>query len=286
MTGAGLYLNDIATPKNRARTTAPLMLTAIFGFSVGPAVGGFLAQGHGLQTPFFVCAGGMALASLSAAMMLPETQRAIPDSNKKQASTLQQWMHLMQRPALQGIISNVFMSGFAQGAAPVSTVLFASEILGMSPATIGLMFTAQVIGMGICVQPATRLSDNLAKQDKRLQVMLPGMAIGAVALAMQSFCGTVETFVACGVLASMGNAFVMPNVSAFIMDNTSPDERAQALAMQRMSQDVGLLIGASCMGLAATHIGVPFAMQATATLQVCATVFCGVRGRTARPKSA
>jgi len=278
MTGAGLYLNDIATPRNRARTTAPLMMTAIMGFAAGPALGGFLAQSYGLQAPFFVCAGGMTLASLSALAQLPETKRETVGSEEG-LSTIQQWRKLMERPALQGIIAQVVSSGFANGAAPVSTVLFASELLDMSPSMIGLMFTAQVLAMGLCIQPATKLSDKIAakKDSSRLKVMLPGMLTSAFALSLQSQCWTPELFIGAGVLASMGNAFVMPNVSAFIMDNTKQDERAQALAMQRISQDVGLLLGASSMGLVASTYGVATAMLTTASLQATSAIFCAVR---------
>lgn len=278
MTGAGLYLNDIATPRNRARTTAPLMMTAIMGFAAGPALGGLLAQSYGLQAPFFVCAGGMTLASLSALAQLPETKRETIGA-KEGLSTVQQWRKLMGRPALQGIIAQVVSSGFANGAAPVSVVLFASEILNMSPSMIGLMFTAQVLAMGVCIQPATKLSDKVAamKSSSRLRVMMPGMLTSAFALSLQSQCWTPEMFIGAGVLASMGNAFVMPNVSAYIMDNTKQDERAQALAMQRMAQDVGLLMGASSMGLVASTYGVATAMVTTATLQATAAIFCAVR---------
>ena len=47
--------------------------------------------------------------------------------------------------------------------------------VAMSPSAIGMMFTAQVLGMGLCVQPATKLSDKAAANGDRLIVMLPGI---------------------------------------------------------------------------------------------------------------
>jgi MFS family permease len=47
MTGAQLYLSDISTPANRARTLAPSSAAFAAGASVGPAIGGALAQSFG-----------------------------------------------------------------------------------------------------------------------------------------------------------------------------------------------------------------------------------------------
>ena len=44
MAGCGLYLTDISTPLNRARTMAPLTMVALVGFMVGPPIGGFVAD--------------------------------------------------------------------------------------------------------------------------------------------------------------------------------------------------------------------------------------------------
>ena len=44
MAGAGLYLSDISTPRNRAQTTAPLLQSALIGFAIGPALGGLLGE--------------------------------------------------------------------------------------------------------------------------------------------------------------------------------------------------------------------------------------------------
>jgi len=44
MTGAQLYLSDISTPLNRARTLAPSSAAFAAGASLGPAIGGVLVR--------------------------------------------------------------------------------------------------------------------------------------------------------------------------------------------------------------------------------------------------
>ena len=195
--GAGLYLADISTPRNRAQTNAPLMVSALLGFAVGPAIGGVLAESFGLHAPFIACATGMGLAASAAYATLPETMRAQPaaaallrrgaaqrqldaaDSadaaetaaarlakadadalagatsaapaadaagggsdaregtwRSSAGATARAWKSLLDRPQLVGINAAVVMTGFGQGAAPVTGVLFATEHLDMSTSEV------------------------------------------------------------------------------------------------------------------------------------------------------
>ena len=57
MTGAQMYLSDISTPKNRARTNAPTGMAFGIGAVAGPALGGYLADTLNMRAPFLVVAG-------------------------------------------------------------------------------------------------------------------------------------------------------------------------------------------------------------------------------------
>ena len=49
------------------------------------------------------------------------------------------------------------MTGAAQGASPVTGILFATEHLGMSTGELGLMFTTCVLAMAAVVQVSPKL---------------------------------------------------------------------------------------------------------------------------------
>lgn len=57
MTGAQMYLSDISTPKNRARTNAPTGMAFGIGAIAGPALGGYLADTISMRAPFLAVAG-------------------------------------------------------------------------------------------------------------------------------------------------------------------------------------------------------------------------------------
>jgi len=292
--GSGLFLSDISTPLNRARTMAPLMTTALLGFAIGPALGGFVAETYSLHTPFLVTATGLGCASLSAFLLLPETIRrrnkqtsmgGSKDSEKEEKTTplTQQWLELLSFPSMQGISAVAFMSGVFQGSTPVTSILFATETLGMSAGELGIMFGVQIMAMSITIQPATALSDRYRDTTCRSVIIMPGLVTSAVILAVQPFSQSVWMFAGLGALRAVTDALcVMPNVTPFIMDNTTMKQRAQALAMRNMSQDVGILLGATSLGALAQFTTVPTAMLATAGLQAAVAVFFYNRSQSAR----
>ena len=286
--GAGLYLADISTPSNRARTMAPLMVTALLGFAAGPALGGIVAEFHGLHAPFFITAGGMAASAAAAAKFLPETRRTethLPSRGQdppEKETALTQWKQMLSTSPLQGIMSVAAMTGFAQGASPVTSVLYATEVLGMSPGEVGGMFTACVLGMAVVVQPATVYSDKMSGGCRSV-LILPGLAVAAATFGGQAYCASPAPFIALAVLRALADAaFIMPSVTPYIIDNTAESERAQALAMRNMSQDVGILLGAVSMGAVSQYYGVATAMLCTAGMQAGTAGFFAERTRGGR----
>jgi len=198
MAGASLYLSDIATPRNRAQTTAPLLQSALMGFAIGPALGGVMAQHFGLHLPFVACAAGLVAASGSAAYLLPETGHLVAQQRARSAADLAappkvSKAELLSRPALQGLGAVVFMNGFSQGAMPVTFVLYATEALQMSSGAVGGMLTLNVLMMVLISAPATKLSDRLVS---RKSIMVPALFLNAASTMAQPLAATPLAFAA------------------------------------------------------------------------------------------
>ena len=286
MAGASLYLSDIATPRNRAQTTAPLLQSALMGFAIGPALGGVLAQSFGLHLPFVACAAGLVAASGSAAYLLPETGHLVAGRGGKGAQAQQgdassegaprkvSRAALLSRPALQGLGAVVFMNGFSQGAMPVTFVLYATEALQMSSGAVGGMLTLNVLMMVLISAPATQLSDRLVS---RKSIMVPALLLNAASTMVQPLAATPLAFAAIVGSGALTSAVSMPSISPLYLDHVDAEERATALAMRQMAQDVGTLVGASSMGAMAVAYGIPSAMVTVATLQGAAALFFALR---------
>ena len=183
-------------------------------------------------------------------------------------------LRLLRRPALQGLGASIFMNGFSQGAFPVTLVLFAVEHMHMSSATVGGMLTANVTLMVLATAPATKLSDRLTS---RKALMVPAMTANAIFSALQPCSHEAWQFAGLLVGSGLMQAVSMPSISPLILDCTTPDERARALAGRQMVQDLGGLLGASSMGVVAMHHGIPAAMETVAVLQGLAVLWFAAR---------
>lgn len=207
------------------------------------------------------------------------------EEDKINASVPKMWRQLFRLQSIQGISAVALMSGVIQGAGPVTTILFATETLGMSPGELGIMFCVQILAMSVMIQPATALSDRYRGTTCRSVLILPGLVASAVILAVQPFSTTMWEFAGLGALRAVSEAMcVMPNVTPFIMDATTQEQRAQALAIRNMSQDVGILLGATSLGALSQFTTVPTAMFTAAGLQAVAAIFFFNRTQGSRRK--
>jgi MFS family permease len=78
MTAATMYLSDISTPLNRARTLAPPSVAFSAGASIGPAIGGVLADTMGIPFTFFTVGAFFGLMSVGNQLLMPESSPAVP----------------------------------------------------------------------------------------------------------------------------------------------------------------------------------------------------------------
>ncbi|EOD11617.1 hypothetical protein EMIHUDRAFT_214474 [Emiliania huxleyi CCMP1516] len=163
---------------------------------------------------------------------------------------------------------------FPTGAFPVTLVLFATENVGMDSASVGGMLTANVALMVLLTAPATRLSDAARS---RKSIMVPALAAAAVCTGLQSLAATPWSYAALVGLGGSASAFSMPSISPIILDSVAEEERARALAGRQMVQDSGALLGASGMGLVASVLGIPAAMQTVAALQLASVAIFALR---------
>lgn len=276
MSTSALYMSDISTPRNRARTAAPIFTSGLLGFAVGPLAGGYITEVAGHHVPFLACASALALASLNSFLFLPES---LSQRNRQKTfdwrSMPKQWWSLLKNPLPQGLYTLIAFQGFTQGALPVTAVVYAYNDLGMSPLHLGAVCTSCVLAVVLTLQPISALSDRLER--RRHLVIIPGSAGAALSLLLQPFHSSQELFAVLALTGTLSLSVVLSNITPVILDYVHSSERAQALALRSMIQDVGAFTGAALMGITATYTGVSAAMIATAGLQGTATLFFALR---------
>jgi MFS family permease len=291
---------DISTPKNRARTYAPIMSAFAAGAALGPAIGGYLADEVGIRATFYVVGASFMTMTLVNSMLLSETKQkpitfpwelpsqlaASEIEQKSQTSmwdatkqALGQWAPLLSTPKIRNvIIINGFYWVALAGAQMTLLPLLLTDPngLAMTASQVGQVYMGMSIVQVLGNPIAAKYVDRIGK----VPAMLAGCTLISAGMATLPF-GAAHDFTslaaALGVWAT-GSTLLSTAPVSYISDSTEESNRAQAIALLRTSGDVGFLVGASAVGALADWTGnLDIAMQASAGVLLTATSWFGVR---------
>uniref|UniRef100_A0A7S4LNJ0 Major facilitator superfamily (MFS) profile domain-containing protein n=1 Tax=Eutreptiella gymnastica TaxID=73025 RepID=A0A7S4LNJ0_9EUGL len=249
ITGAQLYLTDISSKANRARTIGTNVIAFNAGTLLGPAIGGYLAQQFGLHAPFYFVAAAIACASLNNSRL---TETRDPACVRERATLYDeishiagQWRPLLASPDMRTVM--VVHGGYwmvTSGALFTMMPLLAVSHFGLGPSAIGLCFATQSAITVVGAHVAGWISD---KYGRKLTIVGATVLIGCAA-SLMPFVTSYEAFMALIVMWGMGNTLIGGGPAAYVADISSRSQRPQALAILRSAGDLGLMMGASVLG--------------------------------------
>ncbi len=293
MTGAIILLADITTEENRGRLMSIYQGSLLAGVAVGPAVGGFVAEAFGLAAPFFLVAALAALTTLWSFGRMPETtqrQREAatpPERGEREARGL--------KSARQSVLSVLAQPGFLlvclltlsifltrTGSRLTLLPLVAENRLGMSPGTLGLVFTMMTVLNLLTLAPAGTMIDKLGRK----AVIVPSALVTGAALLLFAVSGEVWVFVLAGVLHGLGTGVVGPAPAAYAADLAPADMRGMTMSLYRTFGDAGFVIGPVLLGSLADLAGFGWALAFNALLLVSIALLFAVFARETLRRSA
>lgn len=264
MTGAQIYLIDIAGEDQRARYIATNQGALLLGVSVGPAVGGLLADTYGLRVPFIVVGIGALLTAFYSFFRLPETLR--PDAEREPMSAAatsqarRSFVTSRQFVAV-GVVSFAIFSirsGVRQTLVPLAGV----DQLGLDTGDLGLIFTALgVVGLFL-IGPAGWAADRLGRKP----AIVPTGYLAAAGVAVTALSPNIEWFLAGLLLSAIGTGVSGPAPAAFVADIAPPELRGSAMGMYRTAGDFGVVLAPVASGALADSTSIRIAMLVNAAM--------------------
>lgn len=275
MTGAQIYLTDISTPENRARFIGTNQGALLFGTSMGPAVGGLLAEVWGIRMPFYVVGAAALIATVYAYVRLPETRhlaqvappaRAHVDGEKQ------------RRPWVQFVLSRDFfavawvtlMVFFTRTASRQTIMpLMAVASFGMGAGSLGVLFTVMSVVNLVLIPPAAMIADRFGRK----AAIVPSGLTVAVGLAIMAVSPNLATFVGGAMVLALGTSIAGPAPAAYAADIAPPHLRGLAMGLYRSSGDIGFLIGPIILGLVADASDYGWALWLNVVLIAAASLF-------------
>jgi MFS family permease len=188
---------------------------------------------------------------------------------KGEEGTFEVWRRLIaENAAVRGITANTITRGFLDGSSAPVTFLFMYNVLLMSTVEVGGYIGALLLPMALLMPLTSKLSDQYV--GRRMLIALPAMCITPAVILAQSLCtpDTVLSFCALGMLNGAALAFIIPNLTPYVLENVTVDDRARTQALIASSEDIGRIAGAASMGYVAMEVGLPAAMQVLAVVRI------------------
>ena len=225
--------------------------TALYAsMSLGPAIGGFLAQQKGFLQVFIISGLIIFLTFWVAVLFLPPTRLIIEDRPKKRKPQVIMKELLKNHPLLSCWL--VTLGGcFGLGMFITFLPLHAHN-QGLNVGQIGLVFAAQGISNALSRIPFGHLSDKVANRRNLVIIGLIGFSASMAGFAVSKNSIHFITFaIAFG--ASMGLAFT--SVGALIAEVVSVESRGLAMGGYNTCIYFGMMTSSASMGAIIQKIG-------------------------------
>jgi len=275
MTGAQIYLLDIAEPDQTARFIATNQAALLVGVSFGPALGGLLADRYGLSTPFLVVAVAALLTAVYGYLRLPETLQSRPVDGRSgdvaagEADGPSRWSLLRSVDFLAiGLVAfGVFSirAGVRQTLVPLQL----NREFGLAVDDLGALFTALgVVGI-VLIGPAGWAADRLGKK----LIIVPTALLAALGIGLVSIADSLFLFIVGLSISAFGTSITGPAPAAYVADLVREDRRGQAMGLYRTAGDLGVVFSPIISGVVADAVSIPFSIGLNAALIGLAGLF-------------
>ena len=269
MSGALIYLIDIAPPDLRARYVATNQWALSVGVALGPGIGGLVAERWGLAAPFHLVGVIALFAAVYAVFRLPETRRSSGPELKDESPAREAARIARSGPflAIAFVTGTIFMT--RAGTRATLVPLHADETLAWGPGELGLVFTVTGVMTLFTLWPATWATENIG----RASVILFSAMAAALGTFVIGSSSTPMWFVLGNVILTLGTGTAGPAPAAFVADLFPERMRGLGVGLYRSAGDVGFVLGPPALGWLSDNASMSVAFQTAGCLVGAAGVY-------------
>ncbi len=264
---------DLGNPRSRVGDMAGYQGAILVGSSIGPALGGLVAEFAGFPTTFLIQGAIMALA-LPALLRFPGPKGTHQPGSKTKAAGPGPGPRLL--PALFSLMSVHFAVFFARlGATWTLMPLIMVQKLGYGAGMVGLVITAGAIA-SLVVLPFAGLAAVRLGRRRLVIVSSTGCLLGLSMLALSlsgGATGLVSVWLS-SILLGLANGFTAPSVTAMVADTVPADRLGAAMGFVRTVTDAAVISAPLAIGLTVAIPGIGF----PGGIAIAALVYAGALG--------
>jgi MFS transporter, DHA1 family, tetracycline resistance protein len=243
---AGAYVADVTPPQNRAKAFGWLGSAFSFGFLIGPALGGLLAQ-QSLRLPFFVAAALTTLNWVYGLFVLPESlapERRIARFDWRRANPIGSLNFLRAHSELLDLAFINFLFYLAQNVLPSIFVLYAGYRYHWTPLVMGLtLMGTGALGVGVQLLLVGPIVSRIGERN----TLLVGALGGAIGFALYGFAPTGWIYLASAPIFALMN-LMQPGLQGLMTRRVGPQEQGQLQGANQSLQGIGSILGPLVFG--------------------------------------
>jgi DHA1 family multidrug resistance protein-like MFS transporter len=240
---------DISTAANRGRFMGYYQGALLLGVSVGPAIGGLVAEPWGLRAPFFVSAAFTLLSAVVALAVVPETRwHPQPDGHGRAGHgtmSLQAMLPFLKDPAFL-LISLILFGTFLSRTGSQNAIipLLGYHQVGLSEAQVGLALTA----LSLLNLLALPLAGSMADRFGRKATIVPGVLLTGLGLILFAVTHVPWLYFSCAAFLGFAKGISGPAPNAYVADIAPADRLGIAMGLFRFFGDLGFVVGPVLLG--------------------------------------
>ncbi|MFK8184748.1 MAG: MFS transporter [Phormidesmis sp.] len=288
---AQAYIADVSTPENRAKNFGITGAAFGLGFTIGPALGGFLAK-FSLELPIFIAAALALLNFLWGYFSLPESLPKEKRQHKleiRDFNPIGQLWKMFNQAQLRGLLVSFFLFNFVFTGFSSVYVLFLNQRFGWGPTEAALVFVW--IGVLSTLVQGGLIRKLLPKYGEAklalTGILLIALAFGVTPAIPKQGLGLYGGVYLTQAMLAFGVGFILPSLRALISNRVSDKEQGRTIAGTQSLRSVASIAGPIWAGVVFDHLGIlsPFWMGGIMMAVALGVTVVGLRQEGAQPCS-
>ncbi len=288
---AGLtYVSSIGDSTRRGRRIAVFQASHLLGNSIGPVVGGLVAQVWGYRAPFAVfavIAGGTTVLVLR---RLPDHRVLRDRAATTEGLEVQAWTGRFDRRAALRLLGSAgialacfigFVGAYTRSGTRNFGLVMLADLRGATEGEIGLLMSAIFFANVSVLYLTGMLVDRFGAK----RVLVPGWLVMAGGLYLMTWNRGFGMLLAAVIVYGVGSGLGNSVPAMYIASVVAPHQRGVAMGIFRTFGDVGLIVGPMVMGWLIVATNVEAGITLNWILVLVALAVFAVFGPSAREKA-
>ncbi|MBM6595220.1 MFS transporter [Microvirga pudoricolor] len=253
MTAAATALADLSSPTTRGRVMALYLGALLAGTSIGPALGGIVAEAWGITAPFWFWAASTALASAYALLRCRETQAKPAGHHESHFQMISQVVTKRNFLLVAGVTFSIFFTRTAANWGMIP--LLGQQRFELGVNSIGIAIS--LIGFGtLIVMP---IAGWICDHHGHKTIILMSSLFTALGLAVIALSPSINLYWAGVLLIGLATGLGGPASNAFAANTAPPGQYGPTMGILRAVGDAGFIVGPIAIGSTIDAVGIGFA---------------------------